>query len=414
MKKIILIGCALMSASVAYAQHDSIGKGGDERELILKNLIGEIDAYLLSSEGKTQFPEVEHYNQAHPNMTLHQIAQDLNPTLADPGVVVRDGAGKVRDCVSYTAPIRYFICRNDFLPSKIELSDQPGIYAFLFHELLVQAGLENPLSKEVSSEYTISGRMTFSKKTYEKWVPSSENENIYLKAERITQQFLGKGVKIEFGSASSNNISKRLNLLEKVLIRLKNDFPQKRLQMNFDARVDFSDDPYYSVVSLKSHICLGEISADELYQRFLPALVNQVLFDQEKEAWSNSRADSFAQVRQFILENDMVCKAVVRAQGYLFTYNQDHMFRNSEATPNSYRNPNTNQLAILIHSDQIVNYESFMDGKYLATRMVARNPRESGESRFGFSSEGHLMVYTAQNDGALEVLVRCVKKEIKK
>ena len=170
----------LILSSTTFAQGEHVG-GGNLTEGDMKYFITKLDRYLQSEDGKIAFPELDKYDETHKDGTIHLIAQSLNPTLKDGEVT--DNLGNPRDCVSYSKPIRYFKCNSNTLPDNT-LEHQPSFYRLVFHEILVQAGLEKPLSKEVPSEYPIASRLDVHLETYEEWVPGkslSENDVSKLK-----------------------------------------------------------------------------------------------------------------------------------------------------------------------------------------------------------------------------------------
>ena len=166
MKTTILSLMMLISVN-AFAQVEH-GNGGNLTEGDLKYFITKLDRYLQSEDGKNAFPELGKYDETHQDATINMIAKALNPTLKNGEVL--DSLGNPRDCVSYTSPVRYFKCNSNTLP-KNTLEHQPSFYRLVFHEILVQAGLEKPLNKEVPSEYPIASRLDVHLETFQEWVP---------------------------------------------------------------------------------------------------------------------------------------------------------------------------------------------------------------------------------------------------
>ncbi len=164
----------LMFSQVSFAdkgEGSGHSGGGNITEADLRSYMGKIDAYLLSEAGRAVFPEIVAYDANHPAETFHQLIQNTNPVV-DKGEL-KDSNGVVRDCMSYANPgNRYFVCNSDALPNKT-LENQPSFYRIVLHELLVQAGIEKPLNKDVPSVYAVSSRITENVhlETYQEWVP---------------------------------------------------------------------------------------------------------------------------------------------------------------------------------------------------------------------------------------------------
>ncbi len=165
------------------------GGGGVIAEGDLKHFIFKLDQYLYSADGKAAFPEIGEYDhlaeknnldpgKAHLD-TIHEIAINIRPTLQKGAIA--DAFGVERDCVSYTTPFRHFICNSEILD---HVADQipdgkhsPSFFRIMFHEILVQAGLEKPVNKEVPSEYPIASRLDVHLETFEEWVPGTAKVN---------------------------------------------------------------------------------------------------------------------------------------------------------------------------------------------------------------------------------------------
>jgi hypothetical protein len=145
--------------------------GGNITEVDLRYYMGKIDTYLLSEEGRKAFPEIVAFDEAHPTEKFHDLILNTKPVVQKGEL--RDANGVVRDCMSYANPgNRYFVCNSDALPNKT-LENQPSFYRIVLHELLVQAGIEKPVSKEIPSVYSVSSRITDNVhlETYQEWVP---------------------------------------------------------------------------------------------------------------------------------------------------------------------------------------------------------------------------------------------------
>ena len=186
---LILAAIVLASGSVSWAQYGT--GGGREKELALKQMMLDLIPYLESSAGQADFPEVRDYNKAvieynstHPN-DLKETVSDLlrNTPITFTAGAVFDSFDKDRDCVSHFEDFkhRYIECDNNAKLDPADLNSQPSLYAFLFHEALVQAGIEKPQSKEVQSDYHVSGRMKFHKQTFEKMMPGAATTHTFLK-----------------------------------------------------------------------------------------------------------------------------------------------------------------------------------------------------------------------------------------
>ncbi len=167
-KTIKMIGMVAMMTIPQWALAQSGGHvgGGDPTASDFQDFINEIDAYLLTEEGKTEFPELK-------QPEFHHIVMQVKPVVKDERVY--DSFGVAQACVSHAEDgNRYFQCDVTRLP-KIELNNQPTFYRIAFHELLFQAGLELPISKDVPSDFKISSRLKLRLKTYQKWIPGEEN-----------------------------------------------------------------------------------------------------------------------------------------------------------------------------------------------------------------------------------------------
>ena len=175
----LLLFALLCITSVAHAQADRGGLGGDWTESDLKHFLARIGTYLNSKDGKAVFPEVVAYDLSHPGHTVETIAFELNPRLVDR--TLYDGGGNARDCVSYSEPVRYFECNVKSLPPKpsegathTQKSEYYGsLYRLVLHEVLVQTGIEKPEIKEVPSEYAVSSKLMVHLESFPEWVPGA-------------------------------------------------------------------------------------------------------------------------------------------------------------------------------------------------------------------------------------------------
>ncbi len=191
----LCLASLLIFSTLSQAQGDRGGHGGNLQESDLKHFILQIDEYLQTEEGVRLFPEIVEYNRSHPELSFHQIAVELNPRLSDSDLF--DQHGTKRDCISYLSPVRYFICSSKAL-NRTNSDDQqttyyPSYYRLVFHELLVQAGLEKPLSAEVVSEYPIASRLNIHLETYKAWAPGTKALKRKLRPCRLerTQSYSG-------------------------------------------------------------------------------------------------------------------------------------------------------------------------------------------------------------------------------
>jgi len=181
MKTILILIVLFNFIPRAHAQADRGGLGGNWTEADLKHFLTRLVPYLQSEEAKRVFPEIVSYDLTHPNETIESIATEMNPRLTEKPVL--DASGNVRDCVSYFAPIRYFECNTKSLPPKPEESASDAqkseyygtLYRLVLHEVLVQAGLEHPLTVEVPSDYSISSRLMVHLENFPEWVPGASS-----------------------------------------------------------------------------------------------------------------------------------------------------------------------------------------------------------------------------------------------
>ncbi len=217
--------CLLPELGYAQADH---GHGGDINEGDLKHALFKLDQYLYSAEGMALFPEVVAYDQKvladnreghRPHRdTLHEIAISLHPTLVSGPV--RDAAGVERDCVSYTKPYRYFKCNrltlNQFADTAPDGIHHPSFYRILFHEILVQAGLENPVNREIRSAYPIASRLDVHLETYEAWMPGPGASVKYYRCKvgYATQFENDPNFRVPFGFLKTQLHAKNIDLIE--------------------------------------------------------------------------------------------------------------------------------------------------------------------------------------------------------
>ncbi len=152
--------------------------GGNITEADLRYYMGKLETYFSSEESKTVFPEIVAYDATHPTESFKQLISNTHPVVQKDEL--KDANGVVRDCMSFANPgHRYFVCNSDALPNKT-LENQPSFYRIVLHELMVQAGIEKPLSKDVPSVYEVSSRITTNVhlETYQEWVPGKAGESI--------------------------------------------------------------------------------------------------------------------------------------------------------------------------------------------------------------------------------------------
>jgi hypothetical protein len=168
----IFASIALLATNSAHAQGDKTGGGGNSTEADLQSYINKLDAFLNTDEGKQAFPEIVAYDQGNPNESFHQLVIKTHPVVRKGEL--KDSLGTVRGCVSYIGQY-YFVCNSELLPEN-RLDNQPSFYRIVFHELLVQAGIERPINQDVPSEYPISSRINdnIHLETYQQWVPGKK------------------------------------------------------------------------------------------------------------------------------------------------------------------------------------------------------------------------------------------------
>lgn len=160
-----LMVLALCLPLMASAQNGSgaghVG-GGEVTASDFQDFINKIDEYLLTSAGQASFPEIQQPG-------FHHIVTKVKPVVKDERVF--DSFGVAQTCVSHAVEgNRYFQCDLSRLP-KINLDNQPTFYRIVFHELLFQAGLELPISRDVPSDFQISSRLKLHLETFQAWVP---------------------------------------------------------------------------------------------------------------------------------------------------------------------------------------------------------------------------------------------------
>jgi hypothetical protein len=136
--------------------------GGDATASDFQDFINKIDTYLLTPEGRAEFPEIK-------QPEFHNIAKQVRPVVKDERVF--DSFGVAQTCISSVAEgNRFFQCDLKRLP-KVEINNQPTFYRITFHELLFQVRLELPISRDVPSDFRISSRLKLYLETYQEWVP---------------------------------------------------------------------------------------------------------------------------------------------------------------------------------------------------------------------------------------------------
>ena len=170
-KIIVMLGILTLSlTSSAFAQSGASG-GGREKELALRQMMMDLIPYLESDQGQKDFPEIVNYNQSHPFENFSSLIRNTAIVLNEGSV--KDGFDVDRDCVSYFGDVsnRRIVCNASAIPAPSVLENQPTLFAFLFHEALVQAQIEKPKSSEIPSDYSVSARMQFHKETFEKMLP---------------------------------------------------------------------------------------------------------------------------------------------------------------------------------------------------------------------------------------------------
>jgi hypothetical protein len=74
-----------------------------------------------------------------------------------------------------------------------------SLYRLVFHELLVQSGLEKPVSKEVPSEYPISSRLMVHLESFPEWVPGASKNSAYSENEVVVHTHLLNSVALILG-----------------------------------------------------------------------------------------------------------------------------------------------------------------------------------------------------------------------
>ena len=169
--KFVLTAMFMLITTGAYAQGQSGTGGGRERERGLEHMMVDLIPYLESQEGQNAFPEVRDYNRAHPSETVSDLLKSTAIVLKNGEV--KDGFDADRDCVSHFGDPknRYVECNLGTMLDETKLENQPALYGFLFHEILLQAGIEKPRSLTIPSDYHVSKRMEFHRETFEKVMP---------------------------------------------------------------------------------------------------------------------------------------------------------------------------------------------------------------------------------------------------
>ncbi len=163
-----------LGMSFCYAQAGAKG-GGRMMEADIRSYMLKLDQFLDSDEGMETFPEIVEYDKLHPEFPFHEILLATRPVVQEGEVL--DQFGIARDCVSFADEKgRRFVCQLNKLP-EATLQNQPRMYRLVMHELLVQAGIEKPLSKDIPSDYAISARMESNVHlvTHQEWLPGKRD-----------------------------------------------------------------------------------------------------------------------------------------------------------------------------------------------------------------------------------------------
>jgi hypothetical protein len=161
---LVLVASAAFAKPGANALGGHVG-GGEATASNLQKIINDLDAYLLSPAGQIAFPEIE-------QPRFHEIIEDVRPVVKDERVT--DEFGVAQTCISNAvAGNRYVQCDLSRLP-KLEHDNQPTLYRMMFHELLFQAGLERPISKDVPSDFRISSRLKLHHTRKREWALGNE------------------------------------------------------------------------------------------------------------------------------------------------------------------------------------------------------------------------------------------------
>ncbi len=102
------------------------------------------------------------------------MAKEVRPVVKNERV--KDEFGNTQTCISNAVEgNRYVQCDLKRLP-KLELNNQPTLFRMTFHELLFQAGLEKPISKDIPSDFRISSRLKLHLKKRQEWIVGETKE----------------------------------------------------------------------------------------------------------------------------------------------------------------------------------------------------------------------------------------------
>lgn len=169
--KSLVLG-ALMLGSMSYADTSEkklgghVG-GGDAAASDLQNIINNIDAYLLTDEGKEEFPEIK-------QPKFHKIVKTVRPVVKDERV--KDQFGITQTCISHVEEgNRYIQCDLKRLP-QLGQDTQPTLYRMMFHELLFQVGIEKPINKDVPSDFRTSSKLKLHLNRNDEWAVGEAKE----------------------------------------------------------------------------------------------------------------------------------------------------------------------------------------------------------------------------------------------
>lgn len=169
MRSLVLVFLTISSLTYAASSQAMGGHvgGGDATASDLQYIINNIDAYLLTDEGKEDFPEIK-------QPAFHELIITVRPVVKDERV--QDQFGITQTCVSHAVEgNRYIQCDLQRLP-KLSVGNQPTLYRIIFHELLFQAEIEKPISKEVPSDFKTSSRLKLHKNRNHEWALGEAKE----------------------------------------------------------------------------------------------------------------------------------------------------------------------------------------------------------------------------------------------
>jgi hypothetical protein len=147
--------------AISFAQGSHVG-GGDATASDIQYIMNQLDAYLLTNEGKAEFPEIQ-------QPEFHYMVKKVRPVVKDERVY--DGFGINQTCISVISELqRLILCDLRRLP-QFELNNWPTFYRLIFHELLFQVGLETPISSSIPSDFRISSRLKLHLSNSKEWLP---------------------------------------------------------------------------------------------------------------------------------------------------------------------------------------------------------------------------------------------------